>query len=99
MRNFQASTDASLLKRALAFTLVLPLILAGCSSASRRPAKPPPPGAGAAAAATDLMLPVRYDATTGKLFLTIRRPSEEMLYLNPLAAGLGALGLDRGQVG
>ncbi|HWL38806.1 MAG TPA: zinc-dependent metalloprotease [Gemmatimonadaceae bacterium] len=45
------------------------------------------------------MLPVRYDPATGKLFLTIRRPGEEMLYLNTLAAGLGSLGLDRGQVG
>jgi len=99
MRNFQSSTDAILVERALAFALVLPLILAGCASTSRAPANTAPPGAATASAATDLMLPVRYDATTGKLFLTIRRPSEEMLYLNTLAAGLGALGLDRGQVG
>ena len=45
------------------------------------------------------MLPVRRDPATGKVFLTITRPGEEMLYLNTLAAGLGAMGLDRGQLG
>src|SRR5688500_2258547 len=45
------------------------------------------------------MLPVRRDAATGKLFLTITRLGEDMLYLNTLAAGLGGLGLDRGQLG
>jgi hypothetical protein len=44
---------------------------------------------------------VRYDAATGKLFLTVRRLNEEMLYLNTLATGLGSSSplLDRGQTG
>ena len=78
--------------------LVAGLVFAGCASGSRAPASvtaAPARDAGA----SDVMLPVRYDATTGKLFLTIRRPGEEMLYLNTLAGGVGGLGLDRGQVG
>ena len=75
--------------------------LAGCASGgpavSAGPS--PAPAVATAAAATDAMLPVRYDASSGKLFLTIRRMGEEVLYLNTLAAGVGALGLDRGQVG
>jgi hypothetical protein len=85
--------------------------VAGCATAG-----PQPPGAaqlpGAdaaaasstttpAAAAADLLLPVRHDAATGRILLTIPRLDEDMLYLNTLATGLGstAAGLDRGQVG
>lgn len=74
---------------------------AGC--ASRGPAvsaEPSPPTSVASAdVGMDAMLPVRYDASSGKLFLTVRRMGEEMLYLNTLASGVGGLGLDRGQVG
>ena len=70
-------------------------------------ATPPPPsspeavpaGNGRDAAGEAAMLPVRRDAATGRLLLTITRFGEEMLYLNTLAAGLGGLGLDRGQLG
>lgn len=57
--------------------------------------------AATAAAADGSLLPVRYDAATGKVFLTIPRLNEELLYLNTLATGLGAraVGLDRGEVG
>jgi hypothetical protein len=76
-------------------------ILAGCASGARAPAPSAaaPTNLASPAAAGDVMLPVRYDNTTGKLFLTIRRLGEEMLYLNTLAAGVGVFGLDRGQVG
>jgi hypothetical protein len=48
-----------------------------------------------------LLLPVRHDAATGRVFLTIPRLDEEMLHLNTLATGLGTTtaSLDRGQVG
>jgi hypothetical protein len=46
-----------------------------------------------------LLLPVRYDASTGRVQLTVPRLGEELLYLNTLATGLGTAGLDRGQVG
>jgi hypothetical protein len=45
------------------------------------------------------LLPVRHDAATGRLLLTIPRMGEEMLYLNTLATGLGHQALDRGQTG
>ncbi len=47
------------------------------------------------------MLPVRYDADSGKVTLEVGRLGEELLYLNTLAAGLGTTSplLDRGQVG
>jgi hypothetical protein len=55
----------------------------------------------AAAAASGHMLPIRHDAATGRVLLTIPRMGEEMLYLNTLATGLGttAASLDRGQTG
>jgi hypothetical protein len=55
---------------------------------------------GAAGGGADL-LPVRYDAPTGKVFLTIPELGRDLLYLNTLAAGLGTTptGLDRGNVG
>ena len=68
---------------------------------------PPTPGSARAATTTTTtpqaeggLLPVRVDAATGKVFLTVR-PGEPMLYLNTLATGLGSAGagLDRGQVG
>ncbi|MDQ3673964.1 MAG: zinc-dependent metalloprotease [Gemmatimonadota bacterium] len=71
-------------------------IIGACASATPKPVTAAPAGNQPVA---DVMLPIRYDAASGKLFLTIRRPGEEMLYLNTLAAGLGGLGLDRGQVG
>ncbi len=85
-----------------AYILAPALVLAlasGCTPARSAPAAAPNPAA--APAAESQLLPVRYDATSGKVFLTVRRLGEEMLYLNTLATGLGsaAAGLDRGQVG
>lgn len=47
------------------------------------------------------LIPVEYDADSGKVFLEIRRLGEDLLYLNTLATGLGTTSplLDRGQVG
>jgi hypothetical protein len=89
------------------------LFVMGCSSA--RPAAPPPTAPAqapsqtpqqsaaqaAAAAVSGNLLPVRHDAATGRVLLTIPRMGEEMLYLNTLATGLGttAASLDRGQTG
>jgi hypothetical protein len=59
------------------------------------------PFAGTATADTgDLLLPVSYDAETGRVRLEVR-PGEQMIYTNTLAAGLGTTSplLDRGQIG
>ena len=55
----------------------------------------------AAAPADGSLLPLRYDAATGKIFLTIPRLNEDFLYLTTLATGVGGpwIGLDRGEVG
>jgi hypothetical protein len=49
----------------------------------------------------DAVLPLRYDESTGKVFLTIPRLGEDLLYLNTLATGFGlpGSGLDRGEAG
>src|SRR5688500_9533583 len=82
---------------------ILPIVavwmIAACAPPASVPAAAPTPSNTVSAAPANVMLPVRYDAATGKVFLTIRRPGEEMLYLNTLAGGVGSLGLDRGQVG
>ncbi|HEX5520138.1 MAG TPA: DUF5117 domain-containing protein, partial [Longimicrobiaceae bacterium] len=83
-----------------ALTLAAMLALAGCAGAAAPSAAPvPAPATRSEAAADALLLPVRYDAASGKAFLTIPRFGEELLYLNTLATGLGTAGLDRGQVG
>jgi hypothetical protein len=84
--------------RPLALLVLGLLVSSGCASAgaAREPAIPAVRDAGEAQAA---VLPVRYDAATGRVFLTIPRFDEELLYLNTLAAGLGTGGLDRGQLG
>ena len=90
------STMSNAIRPIAAFCLI-----AACAPPSSGPTTvaPAPSNNVSAAPAADVMLPVRYDAATGKVFLTIRRPGEEMLYLNILAGGVGSLGLDRGQVG
>ncbi|MEO6331522.1 MAG: zinc-dependent metalloprotease [Gemmatimonadaceae bacterium] len=60
------------------------------------------PSSEAALAATEAgLLPILYDAATGKVYLTVPRLGEKLLYLNTLATGVGstAAGLDRGQLG
>jgi hypothetical protein len=90
---------------ALRCTLPLLLLATGCAGPGRAslPAGPPSSADAPAAAsqAGEQLLPVRYDAASGKLFLTVPRLGEPMLYLNTLATGLGSTpaGLDRGQVG
>ena len=87
--------------------LVLVSLIGACASRApgatgqsvTTPQTPAAPVGASTPASADAMLPVRYDPGTGKLFLTIRRLGEEVLYLNTLAVGVGALGLDRGQVG
>ncbi|MBA4156418.1 MAG: zinc-dependent metalloprotease [Gemmatimonadetes bacterium] len=87
--------------RAGGLALVLALVLApACAPSRGAPPEAPRPDAGSVNAEAGI-LPVRYDAATGKVFLTVPRLDEELLYLNTLATGLGsaAAGLDRGQVG
>lgn len=85
--------------------------LVGCAPAQGTTSTPAPartpasaaeaaPPSQAAVASGDL-LPLRYDAATGKVFLTIPRLDEDMLYLNTLATGMGSqlISLDRGEVG
>ncbi|MBW3630321.1 MAG: DUF5117 domain-containing protein, partial [Gemmatimonadetes bacterium] len=64
-------------------------------------AVPPPATPASAATANPGFLPIRYEAATGKVFLTVPRLGEQLLYLNTLATGLGsaAVSLDRGEVG
>jgi hypothetical protein len=85
--------------RLLPVAIVLVLAGTGCTSA-RQPSATPVMATPSAAPATDL-LPVRYDAATGRTYLTVPRLGEEMLYMNTLATGLGTTSplLDRGQVG
>ena len=49
----------------------------------------------------DGFIPFYWEKKTGKLFLEIERPDEELLYVHSLATGLGSnpVGLDRGQLG
>lgn len=85
-----------------ALPALLLVVLGACAGhAGVAPAPSPAPQTAAETAAEELLLPVRYDAATGKVFLTVRRLGEEMLYLNTLAAGLGTTSpmLDRGQIG
>jgi hypothetical protein len=84
---------------ARAALLLIAAVAAGaCAPAAGAPTAGP---SSAPAAAADLLLPVRYDPATGKVFLTVRRTGEDLLYLNTLATGLGTTSplLDRGQVG
>src|SRR5687768_5049081 len=78
--------------------LLTSAVATGCAAAAPPAQSPPAP---AAAPAEPGLLPLRYDAATGKVFLTIPRLGERLLYLNTLATGVGATaaGLDRGQLG
>jgi hypothetical protein len=88
------------------FAVAAAATLAACASA---PAAAPAPRPGAAeqaqqqpgTAAREQLLPLRHDVATGRVFLTIPRMGEDMLYMNTLATGLGttSAGLDRGQTG
>jgi hypothetical protein len=82
--------------------LLLPGALAiACTPAARDTTSPGVPGPGAATASAADLLPVRYDASAGKLRLTIPALDRDLLYMNSLAAGLGTTptGLDRGNIG
>ncbi|HUF65274.1 MAG TPA: zinc-dependent metalloprotease [Gemmatimonadaceae bacterium] len=83
-------------------TLILACTAIASTACAVRTAPPPASGTQAATAVADgSLLPLRYDAASGKVFLTVPRLGEELLYLNTLATGLGAqaVGLDRGEVG
>lgn len=49
----------------------------------------------------DGFLPVYWEASTGKLWMEIPRPGQEVIYVVSLPAGVGSndIGLDRGQLG
>lgn len=49
----------------------------------------------------DGFLPVYWEASTGKLWMEIPRPGQELIYVVSLPAGVGSndIGLDRGQLG
>jgi hypothetical protein len=99
-RSRSVEPDSPGSRRARAAFVLVALLLPACAPAARQAAAPTPPPA-AAASADGQLLPVRYDAATGRVALTIPRLGEEILYLNTLATGLGTTGagLDRGQVG
>jgi hypothetical protein len=81
--------------------------MAGCSAASGAgsPAgaapQPSTGPSGATGVAGAGVLPVSYDAASGKVLLTVWELEHDLLYMNTLAAGLGTTptGLDRGNVG
>lgn len=80
---------ATLSFRILLFQAVLPLASAAW-------------GGGVGAQATqDTLLPLHYDAGSGKIYLSIKRLGQELLYFNTLAAGVGSTSpaLDRGELG
>jgi hypothetical protein len=85
-------------RRANGAALVAVLLVAGCAAPAARSAAAP--AAARAADTAEHLLPVRYDAATGRALLSVR-PGEDLLYLNTLAGGLGTTSplLDRGQVG
>lgn len=85
----------------LPFLLACTIVVCGACAARTTQTTVPAAPAAAAASADGSLLPLRYDVATGKVFLTIPRLNEELLYLNTLATGLGAraVGLDRGEVG
>jgi hypothetical protein len=94
------------LYRGLRRPAILAVLLAGAACASSTggtPAGAPSPAMSGAAAATaaGALLPLRHDAATGRVYLTVPRMDEDMLYMNTLATGLGtpAASLDRGEVG
>ncbi|HEX6042467.1 zinc-dependent metalloprotease [Longimicrobium sp.] len=49
----------------------------------------------------DGFLPIYWEASTGKLWMEIPRPGQELIYVVSLPAGVGSndIGLDRGQLG
>ena len=105
-RSLSPTSLAHVPARSLALAWALGVLTAcGALGAGRQPGAPSPASPSAETTAArgpendGAMLPVRRDAATGKLLLTVTRLGEDMLYLNTLAAGLGGLGLDRGQLG
>jgi hypothetical protein len=94
---------------AAALPLLLTSAMVSCAPAATTSTDGPGPAAQEARAAAmpaaatpgDHLLPLRLDAATGRVLLTIPRLGEDLLYLNTLATGLGttAAGLDRGQTG
>jgi hypothetical protein len=94
-------SPSAIMRNILPTAIVLGVTACASAGGAQAPATPTGAAATAGAPATDQLLPLRHDAATGRLFLTIPRMGEELLYLNTLATGLGASGggLDRGQTG
>ena len=94
------SCNVLLARPALGHIALIAALAAACAPAVRPSQAAPSPEATQAPAESGL-LPVRYDAATGKVFLTVPRLGEKLLYLNTLATGLGSTTalLDRGQLG
>jgi hypothetical protein len=80
-----------------AVLLLVIVLVTGCAPEPHRTASVSP----TVPAAEERLLPIEFDAATGRVTLIIPRLGEEMLYLNTLATGLGTMPplLDRGQVG
>ncbi|HEX9986379.1 MAG TPA: zinc-dependent metalloprotease [Thermoanaerobaculia bacterium] len=82
---------------------LLLLLLSACSSA-QPPAPQPvtvPPPAAPEPQTFDGFLPLRWDASTGKLLIELRHLGQEMIWQVSLASGVGSnpIGLDRSQLG
>jgi hypothetical protein len=108
-RGARSARSARSARAALVLAVTLPvLVVSACATAGASDAREATAGLPANAAApvspgtpAAELLPVRYDAASGKVYLTIPEPGRDLLYLNTLAAGLGTAptGLDRGNVG
>src|ERR1051325_369684 len=83
--------------------LLLLTLLFGCATTTppSAPAAPPPVDKTAAMQHLDGFLPLYWDAASGKLFLRIPRPGEELIHVTSLAGGVGSnpLGLDHAEMG
>jgi hypothetical protein len=88
--------------------LLLAAMTACASASGTAPAASPPapgtagtPAVAAQPPAAGQLLPLRYDAATGRVFLTVPRLEEDLLHVITLGTGLGSTSpsLDRGETG
>jgi hypothetical protein len=103
IRHFGAGSVRRFAGRLGSVAAVMGILALAAACGARAPGVTPAPAPAAVrqAAAEEALLPVRYDAATGRVYLTVGRLGEELLYMNTLAGGLGTTSplLDRGQVG
>jgi hypothetical protein len=97
-----------MMTRARAYLFSLAAAVAGCTSATQKPATAPAPAAASGIAAKtaglekkDGFIPIYLDNKAGKILLEIPRDSMRVLMFTGLATGLGSnpIGLDRGAGG